>query len=445
MVSKQSVLVGGFLLIALGMMGQKSDSLVFTAPEPLGLEVNSKAEEVIPLSSPDGSLLYFSRAFHSQNKGGKEGGLDIWYTRKKDKEWSKAVNFSRLNTKGSNAVVGFGKAPNHLYLMNNSSNGGIAHTTVKALNKTTPIKYDRITLPTSARDIYGLFVNNQIGLAVLAVNHDSLDFGYEIHFYQKKGKGWWPMKTRGINTAHHEFSPFITNDSTLYFASNRPGGKGGFDIYSCKPLTSNLYKWSEPKNLGSGINSKKYDAYFSINDSGDVFFVSNRDSEFSDIYYSNTKGLKLEKREPSIENDSSVIDSIRIAVSMDAEKKSADILEDIEAQGQAAPEYVYFGFNSVNIEDSSSAILQLVASILKENDYVGIELQGYSDSIGSAAYNIQLSEKRSRSVRDFLITQGVPATQIRTVAYGEGTPIASNTSETGRAKNRRVRLLLLKK
>ena len=439
MVTRRYSLFGSLLLLGILCYGQQPDTFIFETPELLDPRINSEAEEVIPLISPDGTVLYFSRYQHPQNKGGKEAGLDIWYSLKSDEEWTDAKNFSVLNSETSDAVIGFGESGKDLYLMNNGDKAGIAHTSISNENKRAPIQYDRIRLPVSARDIYGLYVNNHLDLALLAINHDSLDVGYEIHFYRKRGKGWFPMRTKGINSKHHEFSPFLTNDSTLFFASNRPGGQGGFDLYYSRPLSKNLFKWSEPKNLGSTINSEKYDAYLSVSDGGEVFFVSNRDSELSDIYHSRVVLPKSKKKVVS------EVDTLPTMVAATTEVKSDEILDAIETKGRAAPEYVYFGFNAVTIEDSSSTILQIVANILKENNYVGIELQGYADSIGSAAYNIELSKKRSESVRDFLIAQNVPPAQIRTVAFGEGTPIATNTSAKGRAMNRRVRLLLLKK
>lgn len=434
---RSGFVIAVFCLCGSVLMGQQVDSLVFEEPICLGSEINSKAEEVIPLISPNGYTLYFSRYLHPQNKGGKNGGLDIWYSTRRKGVWSSARSFGRLNTVGSNALVGFGHTSNIIYLMNNGDEAGISHTTITGPNKIGRMQHDRIKLPSSARDVYGLFVNTKIGIAVLAVNHDSLDQGYEIQLYRKQGKGWWPMRAKGINTKYHEFSPFITNDSTLYFASNRPEGHGDFDIYSCRPLSKNMYQWSTPVNLGRPINSDKYDAYFSMSDSGEVFFVSNRNSELSDIYYTKRASLHSE--------DTIVIADTPTAPLTVLEQKSIDVLSSIETTGQAAPEYVYFGFNSATIEDSSSSTLELVADILAKNDYVGIELQGYSDNIGSASYNIELSKKRSQAVKDFLIDKNVPADQIKTVAFGEGTPIASNESEKGRAQNRRVRLLLLKK
>ena len=67
-----------------------------------------------------------------------------------------------------------------------------------------------------------------------------------------------------------------------------------------------------------------------------------------------------------------------------------------------------------------------------------MELQGHTDSSGANAYNLQLSQRRANSVREYLLSQGVPAAQLTARGYGETQPITDNTSNEGRSKNRRV-------
>ena len=67
-----------------------------------------------------------------------------------------------------------------------------------------------------------------------------------------------------------------------------------------------------------------------------------------------------------------------------------------------------------------------------------IEIQGHTDSGGSAAFNESLSLRRAEAVRDYLVAQGVPIRRLRAVGYGERFPIASNSTPEGQAENRRV-------
>jgi outer membrane protein OmpA-like peptidoglycan-associated protein len=74
----------------------------------------------------------------------------------------------------------------------------------------------------------------------------------------------------------------------------------------------------------------------------------------------------------------------------------------------------------------------------KEN----IVVEGHTDSRGSDSYNLDLSERRAQSVRDYLVTRGVSANHCRAVGYGESRPVADNRTAEGRANNRRVEIVI---
>ena len=76
--------------------------------------------------------------------------------------------------------------------------------------------------------------------------------------------------------------------------------------------------------------------------------------------------------------------------------------------------------------------------VLKKYDRTAINVNGYTDSTGSADYNEQLSQRRANSVGNYLIQSGVGANRISAVGFGESNPIASNSTPEGRAQNRRV-------
>lgn len=101
---------------------------------------------------------------------------------------------------------------------------------------------------------------------------------------------------------------------------------------------------------------------------------------------------------------------------------------------------VQFELNSSELTPDSSASLDKVASKMNEYPNLRIEVQAYTDSMGKAAYNQSLSEKRANSVRDYLIGAGIAAGRMEVKGYGETKPIADNSTPEGRAKNRRVEL-----
>jgi OOP family OmpA-OmpF porin len=75
---------------------------------------------------------------------------------------------------------------------------------------------------------------------------------------------------------------------------------------------------------------------------------------------------------------------------------------------------------------------------------VNVEIEGYTDYIGTAEYNQQLSEERAQTVKNYLVSQGIAADRLSTVGYGKGNPIANNETEEGRAMNRRIVFRIIK-
>lgn len=104
---------------------------------------------------------------------------------------------------------------------------------------------------------------------------------------------------------------------------------------------------------------------------------------------------------------------------------------------------VQFELNSSELTPDSSETLNKVAAKMKEYPKLRIEIQAYTDSMGEAAYNQALSEKRAASVREYLVAEGVAANRMEAKGYGESNPIADNGTREGRAKNRRVELEII--
>ncbi len=101
---------------------------------------------------------------------------------------------------------------------------------------------------------------------------------------------------------------------------------------------------------------------------------------------------------------------------------------------------VNFEFDSAQLTPSAEAILDGVSEKLMTNDQLRIRLEGHTDSVGPAAYNKELSQRRADSVKSYLVNKGFSADNITTIGYGEEQPVASNDTAEGRAQNRRVEL-----
>jgi outer membrane protein OmpA-like peptidoglycan-associated protein len=99
---------------------------------------------------------------------------------------------------------------------------------------------------------------------------------------------------------------------------------------------------------------------------------------------------------------------------------------------------VQFNSGSSDLTSQESAELNQIATTLKDNPKLKIQVEGHTDSAGVAAKNQALSERRATRVREYLVGQGVAAGQVTAKGFGSSQPIAQNTSPSGRAKNRRV-------
>jgi outer membrane protein OmpA-like peptidoglycan-associated protein len=103
---------------------------------------------------------------------------------------------------------------------------------------------------------------------------------------------------------------------------------------------------------------------------------------------------------------------------------------------------VLFDFNKYTLKPGAREKLAKVAGILLAYPGLKIQLEGHTDSIGSDEYNQKLSEQRANSVRDYLTSQGVPNNTMTAVGLGKADPVASNSNEAGRQKNRRVEMVV---
>jgi OOP family OmpA-OmpF porin len=101
---------------------------------------------------------------------------------------------------------------------------------------------------------------------------------------------------------------------------------------------------------------------------------------------------------------------------------------------------VKFRYDSSELTDESRAILDRVAAVLRKQTHIRHEVAGHTDSQGDAAYNLRLSQRRAETVRNYLISRGVDAGNLKAHGYGGLQPIADNSTWAGLVSNRRVEL-----
>ena len=103
-----------------------------------------------------------------------------------------------------------------------------------------------------------------------------------------------------------------------------------------------------------------------------------------------------------------------------------------------------FESDKYDIKQKYYTDLNDIFEYLKQEKNINIEIAGHTDNIGDEIYNQKLSDDRSRSVKSFLVQKGIDSKRIKCVGYGEQQPIADNSTEIGREKNRRIEIRILK-
>ncbi len=329
----------------------------------------------------------------------------------------------------------------------------------------------------------------------------------DIFYSERQADGTWgAAQSIGpeINTPFNEKAPFMHSDSrTLYFASDRQPGGGGFDIWYTRQNDDGT--WTAPKNLGAPVNSREDEHGLIVSSDGEeAFFSSKRPGGVRglDIYSFNLpeearpekvvilKGkmtneagkvpedariqLKYvqskEVNEVEVNRDDGVYATVvnvsrgedvvvsvegegtafnsHIVVNKDEEVQPAVVKVDVKADKIAKAKAfvlpdIYYATNSTDISRSSRLILDEFAEYLQANPGITVEIGGHTDSSGSRETNMALSRDRANEVKRYLESQGVSARRISAKGYGPTQPVDDNSTAAGRAKNRRTEFKII--
>lgn len=394
-----------FATMVSGLQNVLSQELVFGQPEKLGFQINSDDEELGAILSDDGKTLYFTRAFHANNVGGKYAGTDIWVSKKDEQgNWLPASNAgSPWNNKQSNAVIGINHDHTVVYLLNAYSNkSGISFSKLFSGAWGEP---EFIPIPGINRDDFvGFYVSPEFDVILISMKGKD-SFGEEDLYVSLKdsfGK-WTEPKNLGttINTKGFEISPFLSPDKKrLFFSSNGHPGFGDADIFYCDRLFDSWETWSVPKNLGERVNSKRYDAFFSFYSDSVAFFSSNREVNRSNLF--EIKKIK-EKQQANIEIVNQYLSS----------KEIIDLL--------GIDPVISFEKSSAILSDGQKQKLVIIGTALRNRPEIRCFLVAikYSNSA-----NIEVYQSRLLAVLDYLKSVGIEGSRISLSLEEDSSPMA---------------------
>ena len=464
-------------------------------PQKLGGNVNTLAEENFPIFSKTDNSLYFTRTFDESSIGG-ESDQDIWRSeREGEMVYSKGEQLKRFNNKYNNCIIGFNTDESKVYMINSYEGKkdlkkGISYADKKGDNWSKPKEIKIPGLDIEGR-FYSLYMSKNGEAIIISFQGPNSKGEEDLYVCVMENGKWKEPKSMGntINSAGYEISPFLSkNNDTLFFSSNGFGGEGEADIFYSVRKGTSWTEWSEPVNLGSVINSPKFDAYFTISENY-FFWSSNRTSERSDIYYSTflppppllvtaetndvtlnngsdgrihlnieggvgpyrfewSNGSNLQDIEnlPKGIYEVTVTDANGENTKISVEVKEPELPLQPEIISKENPEtilfqtIIYFDLNSSYLNKENYKDLDLFISKMKDSKGTKLSVISHCDKRESDGYNIWLSKRRMDRTINYLVEKGINRSRITGYYKGEREPEVNceQCSEEQLTKNRRT-------
>jgi len=284
------------ILIATPVFLSNAQNVDKTDLSALVKQLNTRYDEQNPILSPDGQLLYFTRANDSLNIGGTKDKGDIWFSRiGPDGIWQKPQNLGRpVNDELKNYTLGFSPDGKIMFLNQEKKNpggliinDGIAYSVQENGIWTRPTKLSVDYMFNKSEHQSGS-ISKDGNYMVLSLQSYASRGAEDIYICTyNQGKWTQPVNLGSvINTAKQEMTPYLSPDNKkLYFSSNGHGGRGGRDLFVSERLADDWTSWSKPQNLGLEVNSDGVELGWFIDTRNSIsYFSSTQNSDgYGDI------------------------------------------------------------------------------------------------------------------------------------------------------------------
>jgi outer membrane protein OmpA-like peptidoglycan-associated protein len=484
-----------------------------SARELLTQSVNSPFKELLPQITSDGKILYFTRENHPDNFGYIAGisSQDIWFSETDNEgKFKPAEKFTEpINNKLDNSLCSITPDGQKALLLNvYNLDGTMTNGISMALRENDLWQFPSQIMMDDYYNSnkFGEYCLSASGRIIVMTVERGDSYGSKdcyVSFVRKDGTWTKPKNLgRNINTAASEVSPFLAADEiTLYYSTSGLPGYGKQDIFMTRRLDSTWTKWSEPQNLGPKINSTSFDAYYSIQASGEYAYFSSLNGEnFEDIYRIKLptlakplpivliKGIVRNAKTGQPIGSKIIYESLKdgkeigeanseastgyYSIALTAGEKYGfrgiapgfiPISENIDLT--ALTEYqeinrdlsmvpmeigqivrlnnIFFEFNQAILMKETYPELERLVRMMKDYPTMQIEIHGHTDSKGTDQYNLNLSLRRAKTVHDYLLSKSIDKSRISYKGFGESKPITTNETDDGRQLNRRVEFLII--
>ena len=401
-----------------------------TNSKKLSKKINTKYHEASVAFSPDQNTIYFTRNNYGKKlKRGKKGvnHLKIYKSNFVDGEWTKAIELPFNDENHSTGHPALSPDGKKLYFVSDRP-GGFGLTDIyvvdvlengtysepKNLGKSVNTPYKEMFPYITGSNLY--FSSDRTmgvgGLDVYKSNFSEELFNVAVNM------------GRPINSNRDDFSYIIDEDNRHgYFASNRKGGKGDDDIYSFQNLDNlNSISGIVENNSTEEFISDAVVALF--NEKGEKLWETTTDAQglfsFKDLQsvkeytlVSLKKGFLEEKTSITTKENEPVVVKHTMQPIEELVVLDDEVLK-------IKTENIYFDFDKHNIKAQAAAELDKLIEVMNEYPEMVIRIESHTDSRGSKAYNKYLSDKRAKSSREYLISNGIDASRIESaIGYGE--------------------------
>jgi len=430
---------------------------------------------------------------------------DIYISTKEDGQWSEPKNIgSVINTNGHDASIGLSPDGQELLIYKHDGGGDIFYSKLQGDNWSAPMKIPGAVNNSKTWEP-SASISADEKILFFSSDRQGGYGGRDIYVTKKLPNEEWALpKNLGpkINTPYDDDAPFIHADGkTLYFSSKGHNSMGGFDIFTAEYFAEND-SIGEIQNEGYPINTADDDIFFVWSADGTRgYFSSHRDENNvgeKDIYVLHRPKTKVslivlkgkvfskETQRPIAgtitvtDNETNKVVGVYnsngfsgkytiivppgknygIAVEADKhltysenvfiphkeeyyEMNKDIILEPLEEGSVTVLKNVFFDSGSSELKEESYNELNKFYKILSENPTLHVEIAGHTDNVGKEENNLELSERRSKSIVKYLTDKGIDPHRMCAIGYGEKYNVASNITEEGRAANRRTEIVIL--
>ena len=441
---------------------------------------NTKFNDATLGISPDGQQLYV----YQPSNGG-----DIYVSKRKGDKWMGAKPFKKINTPDHECAISFSPDNNTVYFCtnNNKNKDHLGGYDIYYCKKNKKGKWEDPKnlgpVVNSPYDEVDVFMHPDGRTLYFCSNGHKNIGGYDVFKTTLNDDGTWTEPVNlgyPINTPLNErFFVMSGSGKHAYYSSAKMGGLGGYDIYKItflgpekQPLLSNedylLAGFAKPikekveieqsvdiktsrLTVVKGTVSDAMVAEFTPLEA-DIEISDNATSQLISTNKTNTATGKFLITLPSGKDYAITVkkqdylfhsENFNIPATSTYQEVNLDIkLMKIQKEAKIVLRNVFFEFGKSSLKPESYAELDELVEIMKANPKLKIEIGGHTDNKSSRAFNLSLSEKRAKSVVDYL-SKSIAVSRMTYKGYAFDVPVAQNTTEEGRAQNRRVEFKII--